>query len=392
MINKKMIELGTNRSSIRELFEYGKKLKLEVGEENVFDFSIGNPSVPTPEIVTTTLKNLLEDPNIHAYTSAPGDLFTRNKIAENLNQTYGVHETGDFIYMTCGAAASLTITLNAICNPQDEIIVFTPYFPEYKVFIENAQAKVVEVRPNQVNFEPDFVDFENKITEKTKAIIIDSPNNPTGAIYSVDTIKKLSSILKNKEKEYQHPIYLISDEPYRELIYTNDAYPFVTNYYDDAIICYSFSKSLSLPGERIGYILVGNKAKDKELVFSAICGAGRALGFVCAPSVFQHLIPSILGITSDISVYKENRDIMYQALTQIGYEVIKPSGAFYMFVKALEEDDQAFSDAAKKMGLLLVPSKSFGYPGFVRISYCVAKEVVQRSIPVFERLFNEYKK
>lgn len=394
MFNQESFRLGATGSAIRELFEYGKKRKQEIGEDNVFDFSIGNPSVPSPDIVKNTLIYLLQNTEatkLHGYTSASGDNGVKKAIADYLNQKYDVKIKDSLIYLTCGAAASLTISLKALLNQDEEVIVFAPFFPEYKVFTENALGKLVVVGYND-KFLPDFCDFEKKISNKTKCVIINSPNNPTGVVYSEDIIKKLVSILKKKEDEYQHPIYLISDEPYRELVYGDVIVPFVTKYYDNTIICYSFSKSLSLPGERIGYILVNPNCLNSSEVFKCVCGAGRSMGFICAPSIFQYLIPSCLGLTSDLKVYEENRNILYKELTSYGYDVIKPEGAFYLFVKALDEDAVKFSEYAKKYELLLVPSDSFGCGGYLRISYCVSKKQIVNSLPAFKKLIEEYKK
>ena len=393
MFNEKMLGLGKQSSAIRELFEYGKIRKKEIGEDNVFDFSIGNPNVKTPDFVNEKLIEIIKntDPvSLHGYTSASGNMKTRDAIAEYLNKTYGCNEQGKYIYLTLGAAASLSIAFNALLNEGDEVIVFTPFWPEYKVLAENANGKMVFVNSDD-KFYPDFNDFENKITNKTKIVIINSPNNPTGVIYDEKVIKKIASIMNAKQKEYGHNIYLLSDEPYRELVYNNQKYPFVTNYYDNSLVAYSFSKSLSLPGERVGYLLVSSKMNNKDDVFACVCGSGRSLGFVCASSLFQELIPHVLGITSDLSVYKENRELLYNSLVSLGYEVVYPSGAFYMFVKALEEDDEAFSNVAKQEELLLVPSASFGIKGYVRISYCVSNKTIKDSLPAFKRLMDRYK-
>lgn len=396
MYRKDMQELGRKRSAIRELFEYGNIRKQEVGEENVFDFSIGNPSVPAPTIVNETLINLMntiDSTSLHGYTSAAGDIRVREAIASYLNKTYHTTVEASKIYLTSGAAAALTIGLNAILEKDDEVIVFAPFFPEYQVFVEKAggKLKVVQSLPN--TFLPDLVSFKESISEKTKIVLIDSPNNPTGVLLNEEVIKEISKIMVSKEKEYNHSIYLMSDEPYRELIYNNEEYPFVTNYYDNSIVCYSFSKSLSLPGERIGYILVSSKCEDANGLFEAINGSGRALGFVCAPAIFQYMIPYCLGYTSDLSVYKTNRDLFYNGLTEIGYQVTKPDGAFYLFVKALEDDALAFSEYAKeKYDLLIVPSNSFGYNGYVRLSYCVDTNQIKRALPIFKKLFDDYKK
>lgn len=393
MINKKMLGLGKQSSAIRELFEYGKIRKQEIGDNNVFDFSIGNPNVKAPDIVNEKLIEIIKSTDsvsLHGYTSATGNLKTRNAIANYLNKTFNCNEQGKYIYLTLGAAASLSITFNALLNEGDEVIVFAPFWPEYRVLAENAKGKIVMVNPDD-KFYPDFEDFENKITPKTKVVVINSPNNPTGVIYDENVIKRIASIMNKKQQEYAHNIYLLSDEPYRELVYNNEVYPFVTNYYDNSLVAYSFSKSLSLPGERVGYLLVSNKMNNKDDVFACVCGAGRSLGFVCANSLFQELIPHVLGVTSDLSVYKTNRELLYNSLVSLGYDVIYPSGAFYMFVKALEEDDEEFSKVAKEEELLLVPSRSFGVSGYVRISYCVATQTIKDSLPAFKRLMNRYK-
>lgn len=396
MINEKSFLLGNTGSAIRELFEYGKKRKALIGDDNVFDYSIGNPSIPSPKIVNETLIKLLnekEATSLHGYTSAVGDLSVREAIASYLNKTYGLNEKASLIYLTCGAAASLTITMNAIINEGDEIIALAPFFPEYRVFVEKASGKLKVVPCNKVDFQIDFDLLEKAITKNTKGIIINSPNNPTGVVFKEDTIKKLSSLLLSKQKEFNNDIYLICDEPYRELVYDeNTKVPYVTKYYPNTIVCYSFSKSISLPGERIGYVLVGSNCNDKETVYKAICGAGRSLGFVCAPALFQYMIPSILGHTSDLSVYKKNRDTLYENLAKMGYEIAFPDGAFYLWVKALEDDAVLFAEHAKKFELLLVPSNSFGMEGYVRIAYCQDPKMIERSIPAFLKLIEDYKK
>ena len=424
MVNKDMLSLGQKRSAIRELFEQGKILKEKYGNDNVFDFSIGNPSVPCPEFLNKALKNIItisetiqKDDNLnnidlsmdnynndyayrklncsdlHGYTSAAGDKKVRDAISSYLNKTYAANTSGDLIYMTTGAAAALSITLRALSmsNGYDEVIVLAPFFPEYSVFIKNANANVVPIAPDLNTFYPDMNDFENKISKNTSAVIINSPNNPTGVYYNENTIKSICAILDRKQKEFNHPIYLISDEPYRELLYTYDKYNFITNFYNNAIITYSFSKSLSIPGERIGYILVNPKCENASEVFAAICGAGRSLGYVCATSLFQFLIPHCLGLTSDTSIYKRNAETLYNELSTIGYKVIKPDGAFYLFVKCPIDDDNAFSKKALEYNLLIVPSESFGIKGYVRIATCVEEKTVLASISKFKELFNFYK-
>lgn len=394
MINKKMYELGNKGSDIRELFEYGKKRKALVGNDNVFDFSLGNPNVSSPKEVNEILIKLLQEEDstvLHGYTSAPGDINVRKKIASYLNDTYSCAVDGQLIYLTVGAAAALTISLNAIINEGDEVVVIAPYFPEYKVFIEKANGKIKVVNSLVPSFKPDLNKLSEAINENTKAIIINYPNNPTGVLLNEEEIKELCLLLKQKEKQYNNTIYLISDEPYRELIYSDNKYPFITNYYDNSIVCYSFSKSLSLPGERIGYVLVNPKASNSIDLYKAICGAGRSLGYVCAPALFQYMIPNCLGLTSDLNIYKTNREILYNSLKEYGYDVVMPEGAFYLFVKALGDDSYEFSNLAKSYDLLLVPSDSFGYSGYVRISYCVDTKQVLNSLRAFKRLIEDFK-
>lgn len=395
MISQKMVELGKKSSVIRELFEYGKKRKAEIGDENVFDFSIGNPSIPAPKKVSDTIKNLLDNTDpvaLHGYTSAAGDMGVRTAIANDINAEYGENLKPELIYMTCGAAASLTISLTALLNDGDEVIVIAPFFPEYRVFIEKAGGKVVVVKSNEADFQLDFSALENAITAKTKAIIVNSPNNPSGVVLSEESIVKLAQLLNSKQSEYGSDIYLISDEPYRKLVYGNVQVPYITKYYDNTLVCYSYSKALSLPGERIGYIAVSPRCKDCGDVFAAVCGAGRALGFVCAPSMWQFVIKDCLKETADISVYEKNRELLTSSLSEMGYSMATPDGAFYVFMKALEEDANKFAERAKEYELLLVPSDSFGFSGYVRISYCVTNEQIKASLPAFKKLYESYKK
>ena len=394
MYNKKMYKLGSNRSVIRELFEYGKIMAKEQGEDKVFDFSLGNPSVPAPEEVRKALEELVSFPDtvkIHGYTSAQGDLSVRKAISDNINRRFGVKMTPDLIYMTVGAAASLSITLRAFNEDKDEFIVFAPFFPEYRVFIENAEGVPVVI-PAGKNMSLDLVSFEKALTKNTKGVIINSPNNPSGAVYSEEQIKTLCDILRSKSKEFGHPIFLISDEPYREIAYDGVFVPYLMNYYDDTVVCYSYSKSLSLPGERIGYIAVSPNCTESDGLYAAICGAGRSLGYVCAPALFQRVAAKCVDCVGDIAAYKKNRDLLTKGLQEYGYEFVTPLGAFYLFVKALEEDANAFSERAKKLGLLLVPSDTFGVKGYVRISYCVSYDLIERSMPLFKRLAESYKK
>jgi aspartate aminotransferase len=395
MISEKMLELGKKRSQIREIFEYGRKRAGEIGADKVFDFSIGNPNVPAPAFIRETITDLVnnEDPvKIHGYTSAQGDFGVRKILADHINSKYGTEITADHFYLTAGAAASLSICCKALALPGDEFLTFAPYFPEYKIYVESAGGALSVIPADTANFQIDMEKFAQAINEKTKAVIINSPNNPSGVVYSLETIRKMCLIMEERSKLYGHPIYLISDEPYRELVYGDVEVPFLLSHYDNTFVCYSYSKSLSLPGERIGYVLVSNRMEDGEDVYAAVCGAGRALGYVCAPSLFQHLIARCIGRTADISIYKKNRDILYSGLTGMGYECAKPDGAFYLFVKALEPDAEAFCDRAKKHELLLVPGDGFGCPGYVRISYCVRTDQIEASLPAFEKLAEEYKK
>ena len=394
MFDKKMLGIGYSQSTIRDLYTYGLARKKVIGEDNVYDFSIGNPSIPAPSIVNETLIKLLtteDSVKMHGYTVSPGDIDVRNSIADYLNKTYNTSVIGEYIFLTCGAAASLAIATKALVAPGEEVIVFAPHFPEYRTYTEAVGGILVPVMPAK-DFLPDFEDLERKITSKTKMVIYDSPNNPTGAFYDENTIKKLSEVLHKKEIEYNHPIYLVSDEPYRDLLYGNEVYPFITNYYNNSLVCYSFSKSLSLPGERIGYVLVNPKCEDVEDVYAVICGAASMLGYICAPALFQHMVPYVLGHTSNLDEYKKNKDTLYNALKEIGYDVIYPTGAFYLFMKALEEDAEAFSEVAKKFELLLVPSDPFSYKGYIRIAYCVSYKQIVNSLPAFKKLYDYYKK
>ena len=394
--NQKMFGLGNKRSIIREIFEYSKTRAKEIGADKVFDFSLGNPSVPAPKEVNETIEKLLKTENsvlLHGYTSAQGDAGVRQAIAGSITERFGVDITPNHIYMTCGAAASLSICLKAIIEEgkDEECIVFAPFFTEYRVFIENAGGKVIVSKPLEDTFEADIDDFESKITPKTKAVIVNSPNNPSGVVYTEETIKALSEVLCRKSKEYGTPIYLIADEPYRELVYADVSVPYLMNYYANTLVCYSYSKALSLPGERIGYIAVSPKADDASEIYLAVCGAGRSLGYVCAPSLFQQVIKHCINAKVDIEIYKENRDLLYDNLTSYGYKCVKPDGAFYLFVKALEEDAYKFYEKAKAHEILVVPCDDFGVSGYVRIAYCVDKERVLGALPAFKKLAEEYK-
>ena len=393
MVSERMRGLGTARSVIRELFEYGKLRAAQVGAENVFDFSLGNPSVPAPDAVNDTAIRLLQEQSdlIHAYTSAQGAADARERFADSLNRRYGSHYTAGQLYLTVGAAASLCCVFNGLACPGDEFIVFAPYFPEYKVFIEGAGAKMVLIPPEIEAFQIDFDAFQASLSPKTKGVLINSPNNPSGVVYSRATLERLAGILTEKSREYGHPIYLISDEPYREIIYSGVDVPWVPHIYRDTIVCYSFSKSLSLPGERIGYVLVPGDITDSGDVYAAVAGAGRSLGYVCAPSLFQQVTSLCCDMTSDITVYETNRNLLVTSLREMGYHVVEPGGAFYLFPRTLESDDMAFSERAKQLDLLVVPGSGFGAPGHVRISYCVQTETIRRALPKFKELADFYK-
>jgi len=391
--NQKMFGLGSKRSIIREIFEYSKARAAEIGADKVYDFSLGNPSVPAPAEVNETIKNLMETENsvlLHGYTSAQGDATVRTVIADRIREQFGVEMSPNLIYMTCGAAASLSICLKAIMEDDDECIVFAPFFTEYRVFIENAGGRVVVSQPLPKTFQVDITDFESKITEHTKAVIVNSPNNPSGVVYSEETIVALCEVLKRKSAEYGHVIYLIADEPYRELVYAGVDVPYLMNYYDNTFVCYSYSKSLSLPGERIGYIAVSPSMEEATNLYLAVCGAGRSLGYVCAPSLFQQVIARCIDATVNVEAYKTNRDLLYDTLTAYGYECVKPDGAFYLFVKALEEDAYAFFEKAKRHEILVVPCDDFGVEGYVRIAYCTDRAKVEGALPAFKALAREY--
>ena len=395
MINQKMLGLGTKRSAIRELFEYGKQRKAEIGADKVFDFSIGNPSVPAPEALTEALKDLIANTDpvaLHGYTSAQGDAAVRAAVAEAEEARSGCDVDPNLIYMTCGAAASLTVSLHAIVNPGDEVIVLAPYFPEYRVFAEKAGAILREVPCIPGSFRIDFAALSAAITPRTKAMIINSPNNPTGAVIPAADLEKLGKLLTEKEGDSDSEIFLICDEPYRALTYDGVEVPYVPAFYHRTLVCYSYSKALSLPGERIGYILVPPAMPGAKEVYAAVCGAGRALGFVCAPSLMQYAVAKCGNMTADLTVYETNRKLLSESLSEIGYSITNPDGAFYLFVKALEEDAAAFCEKAKQFELLLVPSDSFGVKGYVRISYCVSTQQIQAALPAFKALYESYEK
>lgn len=394
MVSERMLQLGTARSVIRELFEYGNQRAKEVGRENVFDFSLGNPSVPAPDAVNeNAIRILREQPEvIHCYTSAQGDAAARQRFADSLNRRFGGNYTADQFYITVGAAASLCCVFNGLTCPGDEFIVFAPYFPEYKVFIEGAGAKMVLIPPEIEHFQIDFAAFEQAITPNTKGVVVNSPNNPSGVVYSRQTLEQLASILKKKAAQYGHPIYLISDEPYREIAFAGVEVPWIPHIYKDTIVCYSFSKSLSLPGERLGYVLVPGAVTDSKEVYAAVAGAGRSLGYVNAPSLFQQVTSLCCDMTSDLSVYEKNCQLLVGALREMGYHVAQPGGAFYLFPRSLEADDMAFSERAKQFDLLLVPGSGFGAPGHFRLAYCVQTDMIERALPKFKALADSYRK
>ncbi len=389
-----MTAIGKSPSKIREIFEYSRKRKAQIGEDKVFDFSLGNPNIPAPEEVNKTIINLInntESTSLHGYTSATGDFETRSVIAKNIKKRFDFSASADNIYMTCGAAASLEITLKALCNKGDEVIVLCPYFPEYKVFIENADAVTVETACRESDLGLDLKAIEKALTDKTKAIIINSPNNPSGVVFEKKDIIALGGLLDEHAEKTGNAVYIICDEPYREIVYGDLEVPYIPKIYSNTVVCYSYSKSLSLPGERIGYIMVSPNAKQSEDIYFAVCGAGRVSGYVCAPSMMQYVIRECDGLLPDIEKYAKNRNLIYNSLKEIGFDVVRPDGAFYLFVKALEPDAVKFCEAAKKYELLLVPSDSFGIKGYVRIAYCVSYEQIKNSIPAFKKLYEDYK-
>lgn len=395
MISKKMYELGSKKSTIRSIFEYGRARAKVVGEENIYDFSLGNPNVPTPKFITETMIDILqnEDPcSIHGYTVAQGDPECRELLAKSLNKRFGTNFTGKNLFMTAGAAASITICFKALAEENDEFITFAPYFPEYKCFVESTGAELKVVPAKVDDFQINFPEFEKTINKNTKGIIVNSPNNPSGAVYSEETIIKLTNLLREKEKEYGHPIFLIADEPYREVAYNNVLIPYLPKYYDNTLVCYSYSKSFSLPGERIGYIVIPDEIVDFNMISASIGGAARVLTHVNAPALFQKVVARCADMPSDISVYEKNKELLYNGLIEAGFECTNPGGAFYLFPKALEDDEVAFCERAKKYDLLLVPGGDFGCPGYFRASYCISTETIKKSLPLFKKLAEEYKK
>ena len=394
MVSETMYELGTKKSTIRTIFEFGRKRAAEVGEENIFDFSLGNPNVPTPEFVKQAAIDILremEPSAVHGYTVAPGNPEVRETLAGSINERFGTKFTGKNLFLTAGAAAAITISFKALAEPGDEFIAFAPFFPEYRCFVESVGAKLVVVPAQPEDFQINFTAFEGLVHADTKAVIVNSPNNPSGAVYSEQTIRRLADILRRKSKEYGHPIFIISDEPYREIAYEGYEVPYVTKYYENTLVCYSYSKSFSLPGERIGYIVVPDEVEDFGRIYGAVAGAARVLTHVNAPSLWQLVVARCAGKPSDISTYAKNGQMLYHGLIDAGFSCVKPQGAFYLFPKALEEDDYAFCERAKKYDLLLVPGADFGCPGYFRAAYCIKTETIERSLPLFKQLAAEYR-
>lgn len=394
MIAKKMVKYVEGSSVIRAMFEEGKKMAAKYGAENVYDFSIGNPSVEPPKQVKDAIIEVLNSdaPNyVHGYMSNSGYEEVRETIAQSLNKRFGTNFTENNLVMTVGAAGGLNVAFKTLLDPEDEVIAFAPYFGEYNNYVANFDGKIVVVPASMPSFQIDVDALEKAITPKTKAVIVNNPNNPTGVIYTEDTIKNMVAVLEKKQAEYGTSIYLISDEPYRELAYDGAVVPYLPKYYDNTIVGYSYSKSLSLPGERIGYLVIPNEVDDFENVICAANVANRILGFVNAPSLIQLAVAKCVDCTTEVEIYDKNRKLLYDKLTEFGYECVKPDGAFYLWVKAMEEDDKAFVAKAKEYNLLLVPGSTFMGPGYVRIAYCVDYDMIQRSLPAFEKLANDYK-
>ena len=394
MIANKMVGLVNNNSAIRMMFEEGKRLAAEFGAENVYDFSLGNPNVPAPAGLNAAIKEILDEETstfVHGYMNNAGYEDVRETIATSLNRRFETSFSKDNIIMTVGAAGGLNVILKTLLNPGDEVIAFAPYFLEYRSYINNYDGVLVEVSPDTETFMPNLAEFAEKITAKTKAVLINNPNNPTGVVYSEEVIKKLAKIMEDKQNEFGTEIYLISDEPYRELAYDGVEVPYLTKYYANTVVGYSFSKSLSLPGERIGYLVIPSEMPDYQNVFAAASIANRILGFVNAPSLIQRAVAKVIDEQTDIAYYNRNRELLYGSLKECGFECIKPEGAFYLFVKSPERDANAFCERAKKYELLLVPGDDFGYSGYGRISYCVSPEMIKKALPAFKKLIDEYR-
>jgi len=395
MISEKMIGYVQNSSAIRAMFEEGKRLAGIYGAENVYDFSLGNPNVAAPEGVNKAIIEIIKEENqtaVHGYMNNSGYEDVREAIAQSINKKFGTAFGLRNIIMTVGAAGGLNVIFKTLLNPGDEVVAFAPYFGEYRSYVANYDGNLVVVSPDTKTFQPNLAEFEEKITAKTKAVIVNSPNNPTGVVYSEETIKKLAEIMNRKQQEFGSDIYLISDEPYRELAYDGVEIPYLTKYYDNTIVGYSYSKSLSLPGERIGYLVIPDEVKDSEMVLAGANVANRILGYVNAPSLFQKVIAKCLDEKVDVAYYDRNRELLYNSMTEFGFACIKPEGAFYLFVKSPVENEKEFCEAAKKHNILIVPGSSFACPGFVRIAYCVSYETIQNSLPGFKALADEFVK
>lgn len=389
MLNEKAYALGANRSCIRELFEYGRARAAIVGAENVYDYSLGNPSIPSPPEVNETIRQVLQDTDslsLHGYTTAVGDLAARQAIADDLNRRFDTQVLPEELFIGCGAAPELCAVFRALAVPGGNILALAPYFPEYKPFAEMAGLEFGVVPPDIPNFQISITAVEQVLTENTVAVIVNSPNNPSGAVYSQATLQALADLLQKKAAQFGHPIYIVADEPYRELVYGGITAPFISTIYPDTIVCYSYSKSLSLPGERIGYIYVPRQATDGKALYAAIAGAARAAGHVCAPSLWQKVIARCTDLRPDLAAYDRNRQVLYDGLVEAGYTVAKPDGAFYLFVKAPGGDANTFSEFAKGYDVLLVPGDGFGCPGWFRLCYCVSYEQIQKSLPIFRKL------
>ena len=392
MLNEKAYTLGANRSAIRDLFEYGCQRAAVVGRENVYDYSLGNPSIPAPAEVEEAIRQVLSDTDsllVHGYTSAVGDFDTRKAISDDLNARYGAKTKPENFFLTCGAAPALCSVLKALSIPGGEVLAVAPYFPEYKVFAEEAGLKFRVVPADEPSFQIDLKAVEKMINHNTQAIILNSPNNPSGVVYTRQTLRKLRDVITEKILDIGHTVYIISDEPYRELAYDVEV-PFIPSIFNDTIICYSYSKALSIPGERIGYVYMPGNCTESKRLYAAVAGAARAAGHVCAPSLWQKVIARCAHLRPDLQSYDRNRRILYDGLSAMGYEMARPDGAFYLFIKAPGGDANAFSEAARQKDLLVVPGDSFGCPGYFRICYCVSPDMIQRSLPVFEALIREF--
>ena len=393
MFNQAMLRLGQNRSVIRDIFEYSKLRSAQIGADKVFDFSLGNPSVPPPPQVGEAIARLLREADpllLHGYSSAQGDARVRQVLADSLQRRFGAQVGPDDLYLTSGAAAALAISLKALCLPGDQVVLLAPFFPEYQVFVEAAGAEAVVVPAERQALQIDFAALESLLSPSTRALIVNSPNNPSGVVLTRPVLERLCLLLLEKQEEYGHPIYLIADEPYRELVFDQEEPPYLPNLYDNAIVCYSYSKSLSLPGERIGYVAVPKTVAGHDELYAAVCGAGRALGYVCAPTLFQQVVAACVDVKPDIAAYRRNRDLLYDGLTEYGFRCVRPDGAFYLFMETPEPDAAAFCEKAKEFELLLVPSDSFGCPGFVRIAFCVSEQRIKDSLPAFKALAQSY--